>query len=45
MLNMEALRIFKRGEQNLGLPYIAAVALKLLDVGALFGNMALTEGR
>jgi hypothetical protein len=45
MLNTETLRILKRGEQRLGLPYIAVVAHEPLDVGALFGNLALTEGR
>ena len=44
MLNTETLRILKRGEQNLGLPYIAAVGLKLLDKGVLSSNLALAKG-
>ena len=45
LLNMETLRILKRGEHNLGIPCIAAVACDLLDEGALSGNQPLTKGR
>jgi len=42
LLNMETLRILKRGEHNLGIPCIAC---ELLDEGALSGNQPLTKGR